>query len=262
MFETDNITLLLILFFAAALTYRLSFFKNRAIGFFTLSQIFHLIIVPGFVYTFIFSYIQSIVIRPLNQQVIVADKLITNFILLSSLFTYGGIAIHATSKMLSEALKGQKSLANDMNTFFHLSLSHNLAFSGAILTVAGFALLELNHLPPDDPKSVFLSIFKGLLLGLSLIVSMYWYTTSDDPEYHGRWFDLKTSFMVLWVGFTFLLFGIKKTNPALSNFDLLIPTLVAFITVAALNAILVLRKLKSGQFGLYFRLGNLKKKIF
>lgn len=262
MFETDIVTLVLVLFFAAALTYKLSFFKNKTIGFLSLSQITYLIIIPGFIYTFAFSYIQSILARPLNQQIILPDSLLTNIILLSCLFTYGGLAIHSTSKMLSETLKSQKSKAQKMNTFFHLSLSHNLVFAGAILTVVGFTSLELNHIPSDTPNSLFFSIIKGILLGLSLIVGMYWYTTSDDPEYKGRWLDLKTSFLILWIGSIFVLYGIKKTNPALRNFDLLIPTLVGFLIIALLNAVLVLRKLKQGNLRLYFHLGKIKRLLF
>lgn len=231
------------------------------IGHFSLLQIIYLVLIPGFLYTFVFSYIQSIQERPLNKQVFVSDALLINIILLSILFTYGGLAIHATSKMLSEALKHQHSKARAMNKFFHLSFSHNLVFSGGISAVIGTTLLELNHVSPNNLINPVIAIIKGIILGLSLTVGMYWYTISDDQEYMGRWSDLKTSFLVFWLGAFFVLYGIKKINPAFREFELLIPTLASFSVIASLNMILIYRKLKRGGFRIYFRFGKIKKRL-
>jgi hypothetical protein len=205
---------------------------------------------------------QSILARPLNNEIIVTDKLLTNAILLSSLFAYGGIAIHSTSKMLAEPLKNQNSKAKEMNTFFHLSLSHNLTFSSTIIVFLSLVVLELNHQPLPDPNGILLSIVKGFLFGLSLVLAMIWYTTTNDPNYSGRWIDLKVSFMVMWLSFIFLIYGIKKINPAFRNFDLLIPTLIGFIIVNSISAALALKKLKKGGIGLYLYIGKIKKKLF
>lgn len=261
MLETNILTLLLIVIFAGLLFYRLSFLRDKMIGHFSLLQIMYLVVIPGFLYTFVFAYIQSILKRPLNAQIIVPDGLLINIVLLSALFAYGGVAIHETSKVLSEVLKDQDSKAKEMNKFFHLTFSHNLAFSGAIVAVVGTTLLELNHTSPNNFINPVIAIIKGLILGISLIAAMYWYNPSNYEERMGRWSDLKTTFLVFWLGFFFVLYGVKKTNPIFREFDMLIPILASFSVIGSLNLVLVYRRLKRGGFKLFFRFGNIKKRL-
>jgi hypothetical protein len=259
--ETNIITLALVTAFAALFAYRLSFLRTKMIGHFSLLQIFYLVVIPGFLYTFVFAYIQSILQRPLNKQIIVSDGLLVNIVLLSALFAYGGVAIHATSKALSEALKDQESKAKEINKFFHLTFSHNLAFSGAIVGVIGTTLLELNHASPHNFINPVIAIIKGIILGLSFIAGLYWYNPSEYEERIGRWSDLKMTFFVFWIGVIFVLYGIKKTNPVFKEFDMLIPTLASFSIIGSLNMFLIYRKLKRGGFKLFLRFGKIKKRL-
>lgn len=261
MFDTDFITFFLILFFAATLVHRLSFFHKKRVGWFSLTQALYLVVVPGFAYTFLFRYIQSILERPLNQQIIVPDSLLIDIILLTALFSYGGLAIHSTSKMLSTTLIDSLSKAREMNSFFHLALSHNMIYIGGTAAVVSFTLFELNHVSPNNLNSPILAILKGIILGLMVIASMYWYTVSDDPKHPGRWSDFKTSFIAIWLGFITVVYGVKKTNPALKEFDILLPALASFLLLAGLSAILIIRRVKKGQIQLYLRVGKFKKRI-
>lgn len=164
--------------------------------------------------------------------------------------------------MLSESLKKHKGSAKELNKYFHLNFSHNLAFSGAAAAIISTSLLEMNHPSPHVLQNPLYAIIKGVILGLSLIMAMFWYTRSDDEEYIGRWSDLKTTFLIIWIGTALILYGIKKTNPTFHNYDTLIPTLASLIIIAPLNFILVYRRLKRGGFRLYFYFGKIKKLLF
>jgi hypothetical protein len=241
-------TLLVVVLFAAVLVYRVSFIRNKSIGYFSILQIIYLVVIPGFLFPMAYSYLQSILTRPLNQKIVLPDGLLVNVILLSLLFTYGGVAVHATTKMMAELLRGAKSgIVQDiqrMNKFFHLTFSHNLAYSGIVLAASGLVLLELNHIP-GDPQSFFEVIWKGIVLGFCLIAALFFYTRSAD-DYVGRWADLKIAFLVFWVGFVAVLYGVRKVNPRLNNYQLLIPALLSLSLVGVLNVVLVVRRLKRG----------------
>ena len=133
-------------------------------------------VIPGFLFVLGYDYLQSILARPLTQQVVLPDILLTYLILLSFFFAYGGLAVHAVTKMLAEELRHEDSEANQINRFFHLSFSHNLVFGGVLLVVVGFVLLELNHVPSGEIGSVMFSVAKGLVLGVSfgLLMNMLW----------------------------------------------------------------------------------------
>jgi hypothetical protein len=134
-------------------------------------------------------------------------------------------------------------------------------FGGILLVVICFTLLELNHAAVGIQKEILPAIFKGLILGGSIITTMYWYTTSKD-EYSGRWSDLKTFFLVFWLGFIVVLYLIKQYDPNIQDYQLLLPALIGFSSVALLNIILVIRKTSRGGFKLYFILGTFKRKLF
>ena len=260
MFENDFITIAAIVALAAILSYRVPFFTKKVISYLSILQIIYLIIIPGTAYTFAYSYLQAILRRPLNVETVFPDSLLVNIILLSLLFTYGGIAIHAVTKMLSEVLRYDKTKAYEINKYFHLTFSHNLTYAGSMLAILCFTLLELNHIAPQNQSSLFFSVIKGIVLGLSLTLAMYSYTVSKD-EYMGRWRDLKAVFLVLWIGGVLIFYGIKKTDPSLREYQMLLPVILSFSVLALVNVVLVIRRLKRGKFGLYFRFGGQQKKL-
>jgi len=247
MWETDLVTLLGILLFGTALAYKISFLHNRSIGYFSLMQVLMLVVVPGFVYVFLFSYIEQILERPVQLQVAFPDGLLVNVILLSALFAYGGVAVHAVTKMLKSALiNGKQVEALVINKYFHLSFSHNMIFGGGVMAMFGLALLELNHIPDYSPVSLGLIVIKGVLLVGSLIGAMYFYTQDSDKfeDYKGKWGDLKLVFVVAWIGAVLLFYAIRKINPVFKEYNLLLPILVGFVILAGLNTALVVKRLK------------------
>lgn len=260
--EANIFTLILVALFAGTLAYQSSFFKNKTIGKFSLLQILYLVVIPGFIFSFFFSYLQAITERPLAEKIFLPDKVLVNITLLATLFSYGGTAIHATSKMLSEILKKQSGQAKDLNKYFHLNFSHNLVYSGVIAAIVCTSLLELNHPSPNSLTNPTPAIIKGIIMGLSLTMGMLWYTRSDDEEYIGRWSDLKTTFLVIWIGAALIFYGVKRTNPSFHKYDTLIPTLASLIIIAPLNFFLVYRRLKRGGFRLYFYFGKIKRLLF
>ncbi|MGI5827709.1 MAG: hypothetical protein ACOX6V_01660 [Patescibacteria group bacterium] len=262
MLQTDFLTLILISLVAGVAIYKISFFSRKSIGYFSLLQIIYLVIIPGFVYTLAYSYLQSILKRPLNSSIILPDSLIINILLLSMLFSYGGIAVHAVTKMLSEveSLRNKHSEAYKINRYFHLNFSHNLIYSGGVVSFICFTLLELNHVVPNNNNNFILAMMKGLILGGSIIMAMYWYTVSKD-DYIGRWSDLKTVFLSIWVGFLTILYGVQKVDPSIRDYQLLLPALLSFSLIALLNMFLVFRRFKRGGFALYFNFGRKKKKL-
>jgi hypothetical protein len=262
MLETNFLTLLLIALVASVAIYRISFFSKKSIGYFSLLQLIYLVILPGFVYTLAYSYLQSILRRPLSDTVFIPNGPIITILLLSMLFSYGGIAIHAVTKMLSEveSLRKNHSEAYEINKYFHLTFSHNLTFSGGVVSFICFTLLELNHVAPDNTNSFIFAIAKGMVLGISMIMGMYWYTVSKD-NYIGRWSDLKTVFLSIWIGFLLILYSIQKLDPSIRDYQLLLPAIMGFSLFALLNLFLVYRRLKRGGFALYFGLGRKKRKL-
>jgi hypothetical protein len=256
--ETDFSTLLVVILFAMILAYRVTLFHRKTIGYFSLLQIIYLVVVPGFLFPLAYSYLQSILARPVSDQAVLPDGLMVNVILLATLFTYGGVAIHAVTKMLSEVLRHEESEASRINKYFHLTFSHNLTFAGVLLTVLGFALLELNRVPVGDPQNLITALAKGLGLGVSLIMAMYLYTRSVD-EYSGKWSDLNGVFFVLWLGLMLVLYGIRKVDPTLSDYQLLLPALLGLSMVAGLNIILVLRRLKNGGVKILVRWNRIRR---
>lgn len=258
----DFLTLILVLAFASVVAYKVSFLKNKTIGHFSLLQIVYLVIIPGFLFPLAYSYLQSILARPLNEQIIISDGLLVNVVLLSMLFTYGGIAVHAATKMMSEVLRKEKSevakRANELNKYFHLKFSHNLVYSGIIVVVFSLTLLELNHVSNYNYKSIVPAIVKGVVLGLSLLTGMFFYTRSTD-DLVGRWSDLKVTFIVFWLGFMTLLYGVRKIDPDLDEYQLLIPALLSLSLIGLLNVVLVVRKLKRGGWKVRVRENWLKR---
>ena len=130
----ELITIGAVVILTAALAYRSSFLHNKKIGHISLLQIFYLVLAPGVLYTIIFSYILDILERPLNTHTFLNDKLLVSILLLSILYTYGGLAIHGIAKTLSSYFTQEQksSLLSKVNNYFHREFSHNLIFISAI----------------------------------------------------------------------------------------------------------------------------------
>lgn len=259
MIEAHFFTLVVVILFAAALAYKISLLHTKSVGKFSLLQLLYLVIVPGFIFPLAFSYVQSILERPLGHPIVFSDGLLINIILLSMMFAYGGIAIHAVTKMLSTILKSERSKAYELNRYFHLTFSHNLIFGGAAMVILGLTLLELNHVPQATSQNILLVILKSLLFGGTAILGLYLYNPYQEDRATTRWADLKSVFLILWLAFMVILYAVRKIDPSLSDYQLLMPALLSFSLLAFLSAVLVLRKLKRGGWRLVFKWQRLKR---
>jgi hypothetical protein len=256
MHGSSAITFVAVLFFISVMLYRVKALHRKKIWHLSLQQIINLVLIPGLVFPMIFSYLQAMLRLPKSNSTFFPDSVLVSTILLSLMFSYGGIAIHAVTKMLSEYLKDKDSELAQINKFFHLSFSHNLIYSGIIISSLGITLLELNHIPDDGIVSVRWGIMRGLLLGVSFATFIYYYTRASSNKYRGKWGDLKFFFGIVWIGFALLLYVIEKFNIGFTEYQLLLPMLLSFSLVVGLSLILVMKKLKTGKLRLYF-----KKKI-
>ncbi|HSV95259.1 MAG TPA: hypothetical protein VLH94_04820 [Spirochaetia bacterium] len=255
------ITVFGVLFIVLILVYRIQALHTKKIWNLSIQQIIFLILIPGIVFPMIFSYLQSTVRLPKSESSIISDGFLVNTILLSIMYSYGGIAIHAVTKMFSNYLKEKDSEIAQVNKFFHLTFSHNLVYSGMAISSLGITLLELNHIPNNQPASIGWGIFRGLVLGLSFAIFIYYYTrASSSNEYRGRWGDLKMLFGVIWISFSLLLYIVQKFDIGFSEYQLLLPMFLSFALLAGLSLILVIRRLKNGSFRI--ELTNKIKRIF
>jgi hypothetical protein len=261
MFETNFLTLMVVFLFASLLVYRSNYLRNKQLGYLSLTHVFTLVIIPGFLFPLIYNYMNSIIQQPLSEYVIFPDRLLINVILLSLMFTYGGVAIHEVTKLLSrpDYLRYEKNKAAELNRFFHLTFSHNLAYSGVLVTVISLTLLELNHVPHAPVESAG-AILKGLGLGFSFMMSLFIYTRSED-EYIGEWNDLKVMFGVLWIGFILMLYAIRKVNPVITDYQLLLPAVLSMALLSFFALVLMVRRFKRGEWKLIFRWDKLKRLV-
>jgi hypothetical protein len=260
MLDSNFLTLLILIIAAAPAIYKISYLSKKTIGYFSLLQYIYLVIIPGLVFSIAYSYHQAILARPKASVIVIPDGYISHVLFLAMFYSYGGVAIHAVTKMLSELLRNDNSKAKDINKYFHLRFSHNLVYSGGVFMILCFALLELNHPDPANTYSLLAAVIKGLIMGGSLLAAMLWYTSSRD-EYIGRWSDLKSVFLVSWLGILVLLFLIKKMDPSIKNYQLLLPALMSFFVVAILNMVLIFQKIKKGGFIVFLKIGKRRQKL-
>lgn len=231
--------------FVGALIYQIKPLKRTKIWNLTLQQIIMLVVIPGMLFPMVFRYLQRITELPVRPSVFVPDSWLVNLVLMALLFTYGGIAIHAVTKVLSDL---QGSMTNEMvktNRYFHMTFSHNLAFMGIALASLGLALLEMNHIPLANTPKAWEGVVRGLLMGFSFWLATYNYTRYTGGDL-GRWNDLKMSFAVIWVAFMVLLYGIDKVEPRITEYEMLLPMLLSFSLMVGLSLVLVVRRLKRG----------------
>lgn len=247
------LTVILVFCFVLVFSYRIQALHTKKIWNLSIQQLIYLVLIPGLVFPMIFSYLQSMSRLPKSIYSFVPDGLLVNIILLSLMYSYGGIAIHAITKMLSEYLKDKNDEVAQINKFFHLTFSHNLVYSGILITSLGITLLEINHVPNGNITSIGGGIIRGILLGISLAIFIYYYTQTSSNSYQGKWNDLKFFFGVVWIGFSLLLYIVQKFDIGFTEYQLLLPMLLSFSFVVGLSLILVFKKLKHGGFRIDFK---------
>lgn len=238
--NVELITIGAVFTLASVLAYKSSYLHNKKIGYISLLQIFYLVLAPGFSYTIIFSYILDVLQRPLNTHIFLNDKLLTSLLLLSILYTYGGVAIHGVCKTLSSYFdkKQKNSIVFKVNNYFHRGFSHNLIYIGALVSATCFSLLEINHISPYTKETKLLIIIaNGVFIGVALIGGLSWYKQ--------RWSELKLFFFALWALFIVLLYAIKPYFRNVKSYPITLTMLVAFSILALLNIFLYVRKFKN-----------------
>ncbi|PIS08792.1 hypothetical protein COT75_04900 [Candidatus Beckwithbacteria bacterium CG10_big_fil_rev_8_21_14_0_10_34_10] len=236
----ELISIAAVLIFGSFLAYKSKFFHNKKIGYISFLQIFYLILIPGLLYTIIFSYLLDVLDRPLNDYVFIKDKILISLLLLSILYTYGGLAIHGVAKTVSSYFekKDRDSLVFKVNEYFHMNFSHNLTFIGGVVTATCFALLELNHFSPYPKESSFLIIIlNGCFIGLASVLGL--------SVYKRRWLELKFFFGSLWLMIIVLIYAVKPYIKNVESYPFTLMLLVAFSILAGLNIFLYVRRIKN-----------------
>lgn len=253
---TGLFTVLVVFVFVVASIYRIQSLHRKKIWHLSIQQMIHLVLIPGVLFPMVFSYLQVITRQPRNETVFLSDIFLVDTVLLSMMFAYGGVAIHAVTKMMQEYLINEKAEARQVNSFFHMTFSHNLTYAGMILASLGLTILELNHAPLQNPQSVYWGLIRGILLGASFFLTVFNYTRYSGGDF-GRWNDLKVTFGAVWVAFAVLLYVIQKLDPRFSEYQLLLPMFLSFSVMAGLSLVLVFRRLKKGR----WRVDVEKKKL-
>jgi len=251
-------TIIMIMLVAAVAAYPLSFMHNRKIGYVSLLQVFYLVILPGVVFNVIFGEMLDIIERPLNADTFLNDKVISVLLMLSLLYTYGGIAIHTLTKTMSryfrdEEKQGEAWLVNEM---FHLGFAHNLIYSGAVLSGTFFALLELNHVSPYGPENgIIISILNGLFIGIATVLGLLFFKAERS------WKSLRFFFAAFWIALVITAYAAKPYFHELRQYPLMLTMLVAFSILLVVNLFIYLKRVK-GHLRILFRFPSwLLKKI-
>ncbi len=238
------ISILILIIVAGVIAYQASFLKNRKIFHLSLLQILYLIFLPGAVFILVNSYVQSLLILPRAHTQFIRDGILIDTIFLAMFFSYGGVAIHGVTKMLSDTgLRHDSDESAEINRYFHLTFSHNLIYGGGLLFAVCLALLELNHTSVYNAPNLISLVIRGLLIACAILFAMYSYTHSRD-QYVGRWADFKAFFLIAWGGLILLYVAIKKTSPDFDSYQLLLPIFITLVVIALANIILVLRRIR------------------
>lgn len=255
--EGNFLTLAMVVVLGGIFAYRMSFLQKKKLWHFSLQQIMVLVVLPGVFFPLIFSYLQTIVMLPRLPNALLPDKFLVNTVLLSILFSYGGVAIHAVTKEFNVALSKIGGEIAEVNRFFHLTFSHNLAWAGSILALCGITLLEISHVNSYASYGVWGGILRGLLLSGVFILGTYSYTRYSSGDV-GKWSDLKVLFIVVWMAFIALLYAVRRLDPRVTEYQLLLPSLLSFSLMAFLSFVLVFRRMRRG-WKLYVSRRRLKK---
>lgn len=237
----------------SVISYRWSFLHTKKISYLSLMQYFYLIIVPGVLLSFIFSFILDILDRPPNLDLFLNDRILTIALLLSLIYTYAGVVTHAVCKTLSQCFdKSQhRSRAFVVNKYLHLTFSHNLCYAGICSVAIFLSLLEINHLPFSSirPRSYLLPLINGLILGLTFIFMLIQYRSfsknKDISEYFEvkPWSDLRFFFYIFWGVFLIFLYGAKPYLRTIQYYPIAFSILIASLEVVVLSFYLYFRRL-------------------
>jgi hypothetical protein len=217
----------------------------------SLLQVFYLVLLPGVMYTLVFIEVIDILNRPLNPDTFLSDKTLSVLLLMSLLYTYGGIAIHSLSKTLSRYFTPDQksSQAYLVNEAFHLNFSHNLVYSGAILSFTFFALLELNHVSPyGSENGIIISLLNGVFVGLASVSALGFYLGGNKP-----WRSLKFFFISFWIALVLAVTAAKPYFAQLRQYPTMLSLMVGFAILFLLNMFLYLKRVK-GHLRLIIRL--------
>ena len=261
--DSASLTLFVVLILAMVMLYRVSLLHRKKLFHLSLMQIFLLIIVPGFFMPMIYGYIGAIVERPLVETAFFSDTLLINVILISALLVYGGMAIHAVTKMMTPLIAAGKDNreALEVNRFFHLTFSHNMAFSSLAVFLVALTLLEINHMPGGDTVRLGGAILKGVILGGTIILGLFAYNPYAEEAYASRWSDLKVTLGVFWMVFMVFLYALRRLDPQFTAYQLLIPASLSLLLVMILSVVLVLRRVKRGGWRVYMKWGRLRRLV-
>src|SRR3989344_7627103 len=125
----DVATLLLVVGLASVVVYRSNFFHKRKLFQLSLVQLFYLVVVPGLTAPLMFRYVRSVMAQPVSQHFL-SDGVLVMLLVMALFFGYGGVCIHAVTKMIAEELRSKGQLLEDselaaLNRHFHLTFSHN-----------------------------------------------------------------------------------------------------------------------------------------
>jgi hypothetical protein len=234
-------TILSITAIASAIAYRTQFFHKKKLGYISLLQVIYLLVIPAVTYTLVFSEVLDILKRPVSPYVFIPDKLLVTILFLSLVYTYGALAIHTLTKTLSRYFSyiEKRSVAFEVNEYFHLNFSHNLIYGGALVSFFTFAMLETNHVSPYGPDNgISMAILNGLFVGLSGIASFYFYEKKS-------WWDLKYVFMVFWIIFVLTMYSVREYFDVIRQYPLMLTSLIAFCMIAIMNLFIYTKKAKS-----------------
>lgn len=251
---------IIVLMGAMAAVYRLNQFHKRTIWYLSWVQFFYTVLVPLILMPMFYVYIKSILMKPRSANIFLSDDLILMTMFVSAMFAYGGLVVHGITKMMEG--KVNKLLQPDleeMRRFFHLTFSHNLTYLGAIVIGACVALLELNHVF-DNQWGVFWAIVRGIGMGIGMLIALTNYASPNIKKkiMADKWVQMRFVFLTSWVLLFMFLWGIKKFNPQLDTYQMVIPMLVMLGMINFLSVVIVFKKLR-GRWTLAFSLVRLDR---
>ncbi len=252
MTHLELLTIMGIVAFAGVIFYRLSFFHRRRWGYFSLVQTYYLIVMPGIMNTIIYSEVFDIISRPKNGHIILGDKFLLILLFLSTLFTYLGVVIHGVTKTLDRYFTPDQrnTKVYEVSEYFHWDFSHNMIYSGAVITALIFALLELNHISPNvQPVRLFWLVVTGVMVGTSSVFMLINY----ERRNHMRLF-----FVSFWVALVAIFYMAKPFIRDIDQYPVTAIILIAFAILAIFNLFFYVRIIK-GKWRLVFKI---PKKLF
>ena len=103
MFSFDLFPAIVLILITGFLAYNTSFLKKKVIWHMSILQTLYLVVFPGILFVIFYSYVQSVIDRPLVPNIFLSDTILTTIIMLAVFFTYGWLVIPAVTMLLAEA---------------------------------------------------------------------------------------------------------------------------------------------------------------